>query len=247
MPEGGAISIEAVNRLVAADEILSLESGHYVLISIADQGSGIPPEHLGRIFDPYFTTKKTGSGLGLTSLYSIVRKHGGQVQVFSNAGLGARFDVYLPACPDDVPGEEASAGPHISEDGHGYVLVMDDEQAIREVAEEMLLLFGYKAMTCANGNELIELYSGLLESGHKPDATIVDLTIPGGMGGLEAAARLLEIDPSAMLIVTSGYSNDAVMANYQDHGFVDTLVKPFRVEDLYNALNRLPEWRESRR
>jgi len=241
MPDGGSVRIEALNCRIEDDQIPSLAKGEYVRISVTDQGCGIPPEHLDRIFDPYFTTKKTGTGLGLTSVYWIVRKHGGHVQVASNTGKGARFDVYLPACPEHLPDEDVSSVTFVSGEGEGFVLVMDDEQIIRDVAEEMLSLFGYRAETCSDGEELIALYRRAMERGEKPDAIIMDLTIPGKMGGLEAASRILAIDPSAKLIVSSGYSNDPVLANHRKYGFVASLVKPFRVEDLGNTLSRLME------
>jgi CheY-like chemotaxis protein len=218
-----------------------LASGDYVLVTVIDQGTGIPPEYLDKIFDPYFTTKESGSGLGLTSLYSIVRKHGGQVLVSSRIGVGTDFRIYLPACPEKKGIASAAASvTHATVSLEGVmVLVMDDEQPIRDLSKEMLHLFGCRVETCSNGEELIDRYQRRILEGYKPDLVIMDLTIPGKMGGLEAAQRILEIDPDARLIVSSGYSNDPVMANYRDYGFADFLVKPYRTDDLSGALSRV--------
>ncbi len=240
MPGGGVVRIEARNLMLEKDEVSSLASGRYVRVSVADHGKGIPPKYLDKIFDPYFTTKETGTGLGLTSLYSIVKKHDGQVLVSSQVGKGTVFEIYLPACPECV--DPGKAEPHTSADpGEGYVLVMDDEMMIREVAEEMIGILGYRVETFSSGEEVVERYKANLESGNPPDAVIMDLTIPGKMGGLEAAALISAMDPGAALIVSSGYSNDPVMANYQGYGFTDVLLKPFNIDSLGTSLKRLLE------
>lgn len=212
---------------------------------IIDQGTGIPPENLDRIFDPYFTTKKTGTGLGLTALYSIVRKHGGQVLVSSRVGVGSVFRVYLPACTEFPAAEKGAecAGASPFPTGEGFVMVMDDEEIIRDMAKEMVSLLGYRVVTCACGEEVIELYRDALKRGEKPDTVIMDLTVPGRMGGLEASAVIRALDPSAVLIVSSGYSNDPVLSDFRKYGFSDSLAKPFRVEDLGAALRRAPDTR----
>jgi PAS domain S-box-containing protein len=239
MPGGGTVRVDADNCMVGQGEIASLAPGPYVRISVSDQGSGIDPENLDRIFDPYFTTKKGGTGLGLTSLYSIVKKHGGDVLVSTQVGKGSLFRVYLPALPK--PREEAFGIRQLPVSaGDGYVLVMDDEESIREVAHEMLTSLGYRSATCACGEEVVELYREELEQGVSVDAVIMDLTIPGRMGGLEAASRILALDPSAWLVVSSGYSNDPVMSNYGGYGFSEALLKPFRLEDLAAVLAKLP-------
>jgi PAS domain S-box-containing protein len=244
MPDGGTVRVAAANCRVAEDEIPSLVPGDYVRITVADQGAGIPPEHRDRIFDPFFTTKESGTGLGLTSIYSIVRKHGGQVLVASAAGGGARFDVYLPASREGVHCEETVSEGPVPVGGEGSIVVMDDEPLIRDVAVEMLSMLGYEARTCADGEALLELYRAAIDEGCRPDAIIMDLTIPGGMGGLEAASRILAIDPAAKLIVSSGYSNDAVMANHREYGFLAAVSKPFRLTDLEDALGQIAGRRE---
>jgi PAS domain S-box-containing protein len=241
MPHGGILRIEARNQRLSRGQVSSLEPGAYVVVSVIDQGGGIPPENLDKIFDPYFTTKRTGTGLGLTALHSIVRKHGGQVLVSSRVGTGSMFRVYLPACPEQGAGkadaEPASASPEFT--GDGYILVMDDEEIIRDMAQEMLASLGYRAEVCSSGEEAIEIYGNALKSGEKPDAVIMDLTIPGMMGGLEAARVILAADPSARLLVSSGYSNDPVMANHRSYGFAEALAKPFRLKDLGATLVRV--------
>jgi PAS domain S-box-containing protein len=241
MPQGGIVRVEACNQRLALGQVSSLEPGAYVLVSVIDQGSGIPPENLDKIFDPYFTTKKTGTGLGLTALHSIVRKHGGQVLVSSRVGTGSVFRVYLPASPErgraEGGAEYATSSP--APTGEGYILVMDDEEIIRDMAKEMLSLLGYRVETCSSGEEVIELYGCALKRGEKPAAVIMDLTIPGKMGGLEASAAIHALDSTAVLIVSSGYSHDPVLADFGKYGFSDSLAKPFRLEDLGAVLRRV--------
>jgi len=241
MPNGGTVRVEVDNCRLSAVEVPPLAPGDYLLISVIDQGIGICPEYLDKIFDPYFTTKESGSGLGLTALYSIVRKHKGQVLVSSQIGVGTTFRIYIPACLEKkgiLPAPEDQTPLMVSIDG-AFILVMDDELQIRELSEEMLRLIGCRVESCAGGEELIELYRQGIMEGWRPDAVIMDLTIPGKMGGLEAAQRIMEIDREARLIVSSGYSNDPVMANYRAYGFAGFLIKPYRIDDLSQVLNRV--------
>lgn len=241
MPDGGTLRVEARNCRLSRGEVPPLEPGDYVLIKVVDEGVGIDPDNINKIFDPYFTTKETGSGLGLSTLYSIIRKHDGQVLVSSRKGVGTVFRVYLPACPDKgaVADIEKEVVPSAFSTGGAFVVVMDDEETILALAVEMLKMLGCEVEGCMCGEELVSLYRQAIDRGCKPDVVIMDLTIPGKMGGREAATRILEIDPEAKLIVSSGYSTDPVMADYQAHGFVDYLVKPYRMEDLTTLLNRI--------
>jgi len=241
MPNGGTVRVEAANCRISPAEVPPLAPGVYLVISVIDQGTGISPEYLDKIFDPYFTTKESGSGLGLTALYSIVRKHQGQVLVSSRIGAGAVFRIYLPASPEKegvLPAPEGEAPLTVPLAG-AFILVMDDEPPIRELSEEMLRLIGCRVESCSGGEELVELYRQKILEGCRPDVVIMDLTIPGKMGGLEAAQQILEIDREARLIVSSGYSNDPVMANYQAYGFAGFLIKPYRIDDLSQVLNRV--------
>ena len=207
-------------------------------IMVRDQGHGIAPEHLEKIFDPYFTTKESGTGLGLTSAYSIVKKHDGDIRVSSRTGQGTTFEVLLPSSRDPASCENSPVSQPVSA-GNGLILVMDDEEYIREILVEMLAVLGYDSNACGSGEELIQIYRDIAEKGRAPDAVIVDLTIRGGMGGLEAAKAILEIDPQARLIVASGYSTDPVMAHFLEYGFAGALAKPFQLEDINNELAKL--------
>lgn len=228
MPSGGIITIGAENLSSEA------EGGRRVRITVEDQGVGISPDNLSRIFDPYFTTKEHGSGLGLATVYSIIKNHDGEIRVSSRPGEGTQFTITLPAAEEHPARREGA--PPVSSEGQGRVLVMDDEEVIRQVAAEILEVLGYEADICGDGGDALELYRIAREEGRPYRAVIMDLTIPGGMGGEEAAARLREMDADARIIVSSGYSNDPVMARYRDYGFSGAIVKPYKVEQLGESL-----------
>ncbi len=230
MPEGGALTVCANNVTISDEDTLPISSGDYVLLSITDEGQGIPPENVEKIFDPFFTTKEKGTGLGLSISYSIVKNHDGYIGVRSKVGVGTTFLIYLPV----------SAARYIQRDpdlsrhgvGKGRVLVMDDEEAIRDVALTMLVGLGYEADTAREGREALDKFIGALGIKRPFDLVIMDLTIKGGMGGLETLGRLREIDPFVKAVVSSGYSNDPVMADFRTHGFAGVLIKPYRVGNL---------------
>ncbi len=234
MPQGGTVKVRAENVSMGAVESLPLKAGRYVKISIEDSGIGIPDEHLSKIFDPYFTTKQKGNGLGLASAYSIVKNHDGHITVESELGVGTTFHVYLPASPEKAtPHQDAAETP---ENGKGRILVMDDEEVIRDITKEVLTRMGYEAEFASEGSEAVEMYQRAFARGQSFDAVIMDLTVPGGMGGLEATRKLLDADPDAKVIVSSGYSNDPIMANYKEYGFRGVVAKPYKVRDLVATL-----------
>jgi two-component system cell cycle sensor histidine kinase/response regulator CckA len=237
MLQGGVVRVELDNFQIA-DETAALPPGAYVRVSVADQGCGIPPENLGRIFDPYFTTKKSGTGLGLSSLYSIVKKHGGDVTVSSRVGEGTIFQVYIPAYPGGRLEEERPGIPS-GFSGGGHVIVMDDEESIRDVAGEILSYLGYEVSLCTCGEEAVALYGEEMERVSRPLCVIMDLTVPGRMGGMEAASKILALDSMARMIVASGYSNDPVMGSYASYGFCEALRKPFRLEELNDVMRKI--------
>lgn len=238
MPHGGTVTVNAMNETLEPDNSLQLPPGHYVKIVVNDSGCGIPSENLARIFDPYFTTKPEGNGLGLASVYSIVKRHGGAVEVSSTVGAESSITIHLPALPGGRPEDEVT-GNASAPAGSGRILIMDDEDFIRDIATAILEFMGYDVESCTEGGEAVELYRTALESDLPFDAVILDLTIPGGMGGKEAAALILGIDPGAVLIVSSGYSNDPVIANFRQHGFSGMVSKPFDAKGLARELGRL--------
>ena len=237
MPTGGTFKVWAENLTLGAESGLPLSAGRYIKISVRDQGMGIPAEHLPRIFDPYFTTKQKGSGLGLASTYAIVNKHHGHIAVESKPGVGTTFTVYLLAV-------EQQATPQPKEDrgllvGTGKVLVMDDEEMVREVLGRMLVRVGYEPEFARDGGEAIEMFVQAQGSGQAFAAVILDLTVPGAMGGKETMARLLKIDPQVKAIVSSGYSDDPIMADFQKYGFSGVIAKPYRISELGKILNHV--------
>jgi len=216
---------------------LPLKKGKYVLISIEDSGVGIPEKYITKIFDPYFTTKQKGSGLGLATTFSIIKKHDGMLTVESRPGKGSTFFIYLPAIETkQAPKKEEGRGILR---GKGRILVMDDEEIIKIVVGQMLKSLGYEYAFAENGEQTVEKYSEAMRSGKTFDAVILDLTVRGGMGGKETIRKLLEIDPAVRAIVSSGYSDDPVVANYEDYGFKDTLPKPYEIETLSSMLHSL--------
>lgn len=238
MPEGGTVSIQCTNIEDAASEaLLSVDKGDYVRISIQDTGVGIPKEVIDKIFDPYFTTKQEGSGLGLAICHSIINKHDGYLTVLSTPGKGTTFTLYLPAIRlKEDERKVTEKRKDVSAVKAARIMVMDDEKMLRDVAYAQLTILGHEAILVNDGAQALNRYQELLDAGTPVDIVIMDLTIPGGMGGQEAAEKLLQIDPSAKIIVASGYSNDPAMANYRDYGFSAAVAKPFDLQQLSNAI-----------
>ncbi len=236
MPDGGTVRIALGNEHADGLARLSLAPGDYVKIEISDTGIGIKPEHLPRIFDPYFTTKQMGSGLGLAAVYSIVKKHRGTIDVESLLGLGTTFRIWLPASHEPTNGSGGVVRQPQTLSLKGRVLFMDDEEAIRQMATFLLRRFGFEVECAVDGAEAVEKFRAA-QGERRPFALVImDLTVPGGMGGKEAISRLRELDPKVKAIVSSGYSSDPVLANYREHGFCGVATKPYEVSDLARVL-----------
>ncbi|MGH7791181.1 MAG: response regulator [Thermodesulfobacteriota bacterium] len=235
MPEGGLIKIKAENVTSYEPVAGSTDYARYVSIIVEDHGIGIPKDYLTKIFDPYFTTKQMGSGLGLTIVYSIIKNHDGYIEVESELEKGTKFCVYIPASY-----KAAAVSKAISEgfvEGSGRILVMDDEEGVREALGEILRRLGYEVDFAVDGAEAIEKYTIARNSGRSFVLVIMDLKVPGGLGGKEAISRLLEIDPEVKAIVSSGYSNDPVMSEYRRYGFRGVITKPYKTEELSEAVH----------
>ena len=233
MPEGGTLRVSAANVDIRNNDA-SMNPGSYVKVSIEDDGIGIPEDAVQNVFDVYFTTKEEGQGLGLAISYSIVSKHDGYITVTSEVGVGTRFDIYLPASTEQ-PVLVAEREKAVAR-GTGRVLLMDDDDTIQSTVGRMLEVLGYEVVGVFDGVEAITAYDVSLEAGRPYDVVIMDLTIPGSMGGKEAVSRLRRLHPAARVIVSSGYSNDPIMANYKDYGFDGKVKKPVDVVELAETL-----------
>ena len=239
MPEGGVVQVTLANQRLGPTTVAQLEAGDYLCITLSDTGQGIRPENLPHIFDPYFTTKKSGSGLGLAMVYSIVRRHLGHIVAESEWGHGTRFRFWLPAVPGAVPPVAEVA---VTPNKHtGRVLFMDDEEPIRQMVVVLLQRLGFEVVVTADGREAVRGYIEAMRARQRFDLVIMDLTVPGGMGGKEAMAELRKLDPTVKGIVSSGYSSDPVMANFRAHGFSGMVAKPYRLTDLAKAIRSVLE------
>ncbi len=243
MPQGGSLDVSAEN-VKSSELIPGLRNGKYIKISITDQGKGISKKNLDRIFNPYFSTKKQGdkkgTGLGLSICHSIIKKHGGNVTVSSKYNKGATFHIYLPCATCKVPDQQfgETYEQEIPIFGEGRILIMDDEAMIRKLAGELLTYLGYSVDFALNGTEAVKFYKQALESDTPFDAVILDLTVKGGMGGKKTIQQLTKIDPHVVGIVSSGYSNDPVIAEYKRHGFKGVVTKPYTMGELGEKLNQ---------
>ncbi|MBI2513809.1 MAG: response regulator [Opitutae bacterium] len=238
MPEGGIVRLALIAVDVAPGEIATLAPGRYVQLKVADNGPGIPAENAARIFEPYFSTKGRNSGLGLATVHSIVKKHQGHIAVESQPGRGTTFRVWLPAA-HERPVAPAAPPPTVLEKRAVRVLLMDDEEIIRNVAGAFLKRFGHDATLVADGAQAVRTYAEAQQSGHPFDVVILDLTVPGGMGGREALTQLRTIDPDVRAVASSGYSSDPVLANYRAHGFRAIMPKPYDLKTFASLLEEL--------
>jgi PAS domain S-box-containing protein len=244
MPNGGNITVKAENiTLPSGDKDTDaphhvLPSGAYVKVMVSDEGAGIPKDDLEKIFDPYFTTKPNGNGLGLTIAYSIIKSHKGFIAVDSQMGKGTVFSFFLPVATA-IPKPAGAEALHAAPVGDLRVLVMDDDSAVRSVVSQLLKNSGCSVVCASSGEESIKAYGDAMQSGNPFDVVVMDLTVPGGMGGKETIGKLHEMDPKARVVVSSGYSNDPVMANYKDFGFSGAIAKPFNIDEFLSVIKKV--------
>jgi two-component system, cell cycle sensor histidine kinase and response regulator CckA len=237
MPDGGRLKVSAENTVILEKDNLPLLEGKYIRINITDQGPGIPGEIIPRIFDPYFSTKPSGTGLGLAICYSIIKKHDGHIAVESERGTGSTFAIYIPASRQKaVLKLNTGTAPKVA---GGKILLMDDELIILDLGAKLLRHLGYEVVTAVNGAEAARLFQEA-KNGERPfDLIILDLIIPGGTGADKVIEVVKKIDPGVKAIVTSGYADDPIIVDYQNHGFAGAMAKPFNLEELEREIMRV--------
>ncbi|MBN1981839.1 MAG: GAF domain-containing protein [Chitinivibrionales bacterium] len=238
MPQAGILKVGACNVEPNASLPQQLKGMAAIKISIQDTGIGIPAEHINRIFDPFFTTKQDGSGLGLATAYSIISRHGGCIVVHSTPAEGSVFEIYLPALTNQITEEPREHHP-MPHRGHGSILIMDDETYIQNIACIMLTTMGYTVAVARCSSEAVTLVDVAVQKGTPFNAAILDLTIPGGIGGKETVERIKQLDPQLKVIASSGYSHDLVMAHPDRFGFSAVLVKPYRRSELEAVMKKV--------
>ncbi|ETX04875.1 MAG: hypothetical protein ETSY2_26275 [Candidatus Entotheonella gemina] len=243
MPHGGVIRIHAVNRRLddlRPANLQSLRPGPYIHIAIQDSGTGIEADHLQHIFTTYYTTKAQGNGLGLATAHVIMKKHQGAIYAESEVGIGATFHLYLPASPArHVVSQSGTERAMASNTGR--ILIMEDDDTLHDVVVSTLNMLGYEVILTRDGHETLATYQQAQEAGNPFDAVILDLTIPGGMGGRKTVTELLAIDPQVKAIVASGYATDPVLVNFEHYGFCSGLAKPYRAQQLHQVLRDVME------
>lgn len=242
MPGGGVVRVKAENLTLSDEALPPLKPGRYLKVTIEDQGVGIPKEHLSKVFDPYFTTKESGSGLGLATVYSIIKSHGGHIAVESNISVGTTFTIYLPASDKKAvsiaPSEEEQVALAVAGEGKGRVLVMDSEELVRNAACRILCEVGYETVSARDGTEAIDLYMEAKQAGRPFALLIMDLTVPGagGLGAKETLEELLELSPEARAVVSTGYPDDPILEDFRKYGFKGVVVKPYDIEELKRVI-----------
>ncbi len=237
MPDGGTIRVRAENLTMAEDAHANLKGGKYVRISIQDQGRGLSQEQLSRIFEPFFTTKDKGMGLGLATCLSLATLNHGHIQVASGQGRGTTFQVYLPACEGLSPPEKS--GETEIHKGQGRILLIDDDRVIRKSVGDAIMMLGYDVVSAKDGAQGIALYKQARAAAQPFQAVIMDLSMPGGMGGRTAVRQLLKYDPAAKVILSSGFSETSGSSYLEEYGFSGVLSKPYDLEDLGKVLRQL--------
>lgn len=245
MPSGGIIKVCCKNISSGAKETLLLPCGNYIKITITDSGAGIPERHLDKIFDPYFSTKHEGSGLGLAICHSIIGKHNGSISVRSEPNKGTTFTIYLPASLQNLSDSDSLSINEMSPPFQkARILLMDDEYIVQKMTKHMLEHCGHEVLLAANGQEAIQCYQEHLVANRPIDLVMLDLTIPGGMGGKETVVEILKLNPTAKVIVASGYSNDPTIAHYSEYGFIASIAKPFQLAELNDTINHVLRCRQ---
>ncbi len=237
MPQGGEITLKAENIVIPAKSNLPLEAGNYLRISVQDQGTGIPKQYLDKVCDPFFSTKKHATGMGLTIAYTIIKNHGGHLTVESELGRGAKISFYLPVAYPLVDAAFIPADSPIS--GVGKILLMDDDKMILDVIGLMLEKLGYEVELAKNGAEAVRLFEQALSVGTPFDAVILDSKVADGMGGQETLVKLRVLNPKVKAIISSGYSNDAILSDYKKYGFNAVLPKPYKITELSETINNI--------
>jgi len=233
MSKGGTIQVSAKNIFLSSDLVLPI--GEFVNIKITDHGSGIEKENLDKIFDPFFTTKEKAVGLGLTSTYSIIKRHDGNIQVESQVGKGTTFSIFLPVSAKNK--EERICSEEIKiQRGKGKILLMDDNKEIREVAEKILNYLGYTALTVLDGTEALNKFIEAKDNKSPFDLLILDMTIQGGMGGKDTITELLKLDPNVKALVSTGYTEDIMVTDFKNYGFCDIISKPYTLENISSII-----------
>jgi CheY-like chemotaxis protein len=244
MEKGGTLKVGAENVVVGAGSGIALKQGNYVRLFVQDEGPGIAEADLKRIFDPYFTKKQMGfqkgTGLGLSICYAVVKDHGGLITVDSQVGEGTLFHIYLPAAePNEiVPEKPRATGARVTT-GKGRLLFMDDDEGVRDVMVEILVHLGYDVQYAKDGAEAIRLYTDAAKEGRPIDVVIADLTVRDGMGGKELIRELHRLDPEVRAVISSGYSNDPVLYDFREHGFLGVVAKPYKIEELCAVLDEV--------
>jgi PAS domain S-box-containing protein len=240
MPGGGNLSISASNELIDASSSLNIPAGKYLKISFKDEGDGIAPENISKIFDPYFSTRQSGSGLGLTASYSIARKHGGIITAESARRQGATFNVLLPVSLKNETACGAAEAHKFIKSHHGHkILVMDDEIIVREVTANLLKHLGYEVHTVKNGSEAIGAYIKAAGANRPFDALILDLIVPGDLGGAEVVKKLRDGGTAPRAVAASGFSNEMVMSKFEKYGFCAMISKPYKIKELDELLQKI--------
>lgn len=237
MPEGGTVTIAARNVGEDESKPVTLPAGRYVSVRISDEGVGIPAEHFDKIFDPYFSTKTEGSGLGLAVAHSIVQNHGGEIIVKSRVGRGTSFEVWIPACTDE-PASSTKSPPRDTP-ARFKVLILEDDPAVAQVIERQLARLGGDVTLTRGGEATVRAFRAATQAKAPYDLLILDLTIPGGFGGKAVAAELRGSKGATKFVVSSGYSHDPVMSQFRDHGFDGVLQKPYTLAELSALIQSL--------